>query len=181
MPLDQPTWPHFRVGTASSKGWSEFGHRLTHTFWWARWWRDTRRTPGPPAAITDLKATKKGNTLELTWTAPDFGKGSKPHYVIKVAGLPLSDEVRTVEEGKGAANWWMTPRVNATLPAPAAAGAKQTATIPIPKSAGTIWVPRRRGFGGQPSAAYHVAIRSVKQVGPITSVSDLSNSVKVGK
>ena len=181
MPLDQPTWPHFRVGTASSKGWSEFGHRLTHKLWWARWWRDTHGTPAPPAAITDLKATKKGNTLELTWTAPDFGKGSKPHYVIKVAGLPLSDEVRTPEEGKAAANWWMTPRVKDELPAPAAAGTKQSGTMRLPKSAGTVWVPRRRGFRVQPSAAYYVAIRCVKQVGPITSVGDISNVVKVDK
>jgi len=163
MPGDNPQWPTFRTGTGSGKYWSEFGHRLTQTLMWARWYRGKHGTPRPPAAITDLAAVRKGDSIELTWTAPSHGKGKVDRYVVKATAKPIKDDLATKEEGKNAANWWTTPLVKEAPPTPAAPGSKERITIAAPKK-----------------GPCYVAVRSVKQAGPVTAISDLSNVVKVG-
>jgi len=151
------TWPRFRTGTGAGKSWSEFGHRLTQTHMWARWYRKKRGTPKPPAAVADVKA--EGQTLQVvvTWTAT---AGAQTFFV-KLAPQPLKDDLATKAEGKTAANWWTTPVAGTLTVKPDAGSARLSLTVAAPK--GTSYV----------------AVRSTRQVGPITAVSDLSNVVRV--
>ena len=154
---DDKTWPRFRTGTGAGKSWSEFGHRLTQTHMWARWHRKKHGTPKPPAAITDLAATVKDGNAILTWSA----RPGAQTFFVKVAPRPLKDDLASKAEGKTAANWWTTP-VAATLTVkPDAGTAKLSVTVAVSK--GTIYA----------------AVRSARQVGPITVISDLSNLVKI--
>ena len=163
MPRNKPTWPTFRVGTASGKGWSEFGHRLTQTLMWARWWRSRHGTPQPPRAITDLAARPLGDgRVELIWTAPAWKDRPVDRYFVKAAEKPFKDDIATREEGLSAANWWTTPMVSEAPPPPARPGEKQRMTLAV------------TGKG-----PIYVAVRSVKQVGPVSAMSDLSNVVRI--
>jgi exo-rhamnogalacturonan lyase-like protein len=144
-----PNLPRFRSGTGAGKSWSEFGHRLTQTHMWARWYRNQNGTPKAPAAITDLKAVVKDGKLVLTWTA----SAGASKYIVKVAPKPIKDDLASKAEGKDAANWWTTPV--------AASVATPTATVNAKK--GTVYV----------------AVRAMKQAGPITATSGVSNVVKV--
>jgi len=154
---DDKTWPRFRTGTGAGKSWSEFGHRLTQTHMWARWYRSRHGTPKPPEPITDLAAAVKDGKAILSWTA----RPGAQTFFVKVAPRPLKDDLATKSEGRTAANWWTTP-VAATLTVkPDAGTARLSVTIPAPRG-----------------AAY-AAVRAAKQAGPITAISDLSNVVKI--
>ena len=159
-----PEWPRFRTGTASGKYWSEYGHRLTQTLMWAQWQRLTNGTPKRPAAVTDLAAKLDGGKITLTWAAPAVEGGKVEKYFVKVADKPIQDEVLTKEDGAKASNWWMTPLVKDEAPAPGKPGEKQTMTVTAPAGA---------------KGSLYVAIRSARQVGWVTTVSELSNVVEV--
>jgi hypothetical protein len=155
---DDKTWPRFRTGTGAGKSWSEFGHRLTQTHMWARWYRSKNGTPEPPEPIQDLNAEVKDGKVVLSWTAP---KGRPEEFFVKLAPQPLKDDLASKTEGKTVSNWWTTP-VAATLTVkPDAGTAKFSVTVEASK--GTSYA----------------AVRSARQAGPITAISDLSNAVKV--
>jgi hypothetical protein len=165
LPGDK-TWPRYRTGTGAGKYWSEFGHRLSQTMMWARWHRGRHGTPAPPTAIRDLAAAAADDGgLQLSWTAPAWEGKPADAYFVKVAALPFKDDLKTAAEGKTAANWWMTPIVEGLTASPQAPGRKQTVRIAIPDRLAK-------------ATALYVAVRSVKQVGPVTAVSDLSNVVQ---
>ncbi|MCX7590718.1 MAG: fibronectin type III domain-containing protein, partial [Kiritimatiellae bacterium] len=164
LAADDKTFPRYRTGSGAGKSWSEHGHRLIQTCVWARWHRSKHGTPPPPQPVTDLTATKATDaTVELTWTAPKHPSGSADHYFIKLADKPFRNHLRTEAEAREATNWWTTEPVREAPPRPASPGEKQTMRIALP--------------GG--SRPIYVALRSAKQVGPITVVSDLSNVAKI--
>jgi hypothetical protein len=160
---DDKTFPKYRTGTGAGKSWSEHGHRLTQTCMWARWHRSRNKTPDLPSAITDLSATVAGGKIILSWTAPAQAGGKVDGYHVKIADKTLTDGMKTAEEGKTAVNWWTTPLVSEAAPSPEKPGMKQSMTVAIPQKATEIYV----------------AVRSARDVGPITTVSDLSNMAKV--
>lgn len=160
---DDKTFPRYRTGTGAGKSWSEHGHRLIQTCMWARWHRAKNGTPKPPSVITDLKATRGADgQLELTWTAPAWANQPVDFYVIKIADKPFKDDLKTAAEGKEWANWWTTePVPYAVHPLPP--GQKQILKVAVPPK----------------TLVVYAAISSGTQVGPITTLSDLSNVAKV--
>lgn len=165
---NDPLWPVYRTGTGSGKFWSEFGHRDSQTHMAVRKIRTDNGTPKPPTAIHDLAATIEGDKVTLSWTAPAGATahgGNAEKYFVKLAAKPIQDDVGTREAGASAANWWMTPLVKEAPPAPAKAGEKQAMTVVVPPALAK---------GG-----LYVAVRSARQVGLVTAVSDLSNVVEV--
>ncbi|MCG3179525.1 MAG: hypothetical protein BIFFINMI_01861 [Phycisphaerae bacterium] len=158
-------WPIYRTGTGAGKYWSEFGMRDSQTHMWARWYRMIHGTPKPAAAIADLAATVEGDTVTLTWTAPTGGVAgaSSVKFFAKLADKPLANEVKTDEEGKTLANWWMTPIAGELAIQPGAAGGRMSMTLKLPTGA----------------KLKYAAVRSAAQVGPITAISDLSNVVEI--
>lgn len=160
---EDKTFPHYRTGTGAGKSYSEHGHRLTQTCMWARWHRSRNKTPEAPTAISDLTAAFANGKIELAWTAPAQAGGKVDNYIVKLADKPLKDDLKTAAEGKEAANWWMTPGGVNVLLGFSKPGQKHTMTV-TPTEKTTV---------------VYVAVRSAKQVGPVTAVSDLSNVVKV--
>jgi hypothetical protein len=114
--------PHYRMGTASPKGWTDYMRNLQPYLHMKAY---PRKDEAPPAAVKDLAVDAAGGgKVTVTLTAPgDNGAegGKAARYQLKYAASEIVEDSREAKKGL---SFWAATNAKGE-PAPGAAGAKE--------------------------------------------------------